>query len=168
MTADKRSLTWEDRIETLTHLLIHPTKTPSLHSQLFVAARFPCFLRWDYPPFLCEPDAPETLRWSTALFLRRVTGFERPTASWRSKCPFQIPPPMVLSCAEEPAPARWEPEVLRERLRRRLRRGGMRRLRRGRLGLRVPPLLVVAVPNLVLLLFLFCDPNWAQRRDNWA
>ncbi|KAL0919431.1 hypothetical protein M5K25_011525 [Dendrobium thyrsiflorum] len=160
MTGDQRMPTWEDRIETLSHILTHPTKTPSLHSQLFVAARFPCFLRWDYPPFLCEAGASVILRWSSALFFRRVTGLERPTASWRSKCPFQHPPPMLLSCAEEPAPARWTPELLRERVR--------RRFRRGRLGLRVPPLLVVAVPNLVLLLLLFRDPNWAQHREKWS
>ncbi|KAG0457641.1 hypothetical protein HPP92_022531 [Vanilla planifolia] len=159
MTVDGRTPTWKDRIETLTHILMHPTTTPSLHSQLFVAARVPCFIRWDYPPFLCSDGSLPLLRWSCALLFRRLTGIGQPArSSWRSKCPFQQPPPLVLSSAEQMAPSRWTPEELRARLR--------RRIQRGRLGLRVPPMLAVGLPILFLLRWFFSE-FYLRRSDSW-
>ncbi|PKA67142.1 hypothetical protein AXF42_Ash004634 [Apostasia shenzhenica] len=159
MADRERTPSWGDCIDTLTHILTYPTTTPSLHSQLFVASRVPCFLRWDYPPFLCPDPTPTILRWAEGLFRRRVAKFGRLQASWRSKCPFQQPPPLVLSTAVKPAPPRWMPENLREHFR--------QRIQRGRLGLRVSPLLVVTVPNLLLLLLLFCDPDWYRCQEKW-
>ncbi|CAL9120906.1 unnamed protein product [Musa textilis] len=155
--------TWEQRMHTLTHILTHPTTAPSLHSQLFVAAHVPCFLSWDYPPFLCRPAPlaagfpPPLLRWSLAIFLRRSSRLGLPASSWRAKCPFQQPPPLVLSSAVDPPPPRWGPEERRESVR--------KRLRRGRIGVRVSPVLAFAVPNLALLSLLFWEPLWPTLRE---
>ncbi|XP_010928503.1 uncharacterized protein [Elaeis guineensis] len=159
MVEESSAPSWEQRIQALTHILTNPTTAPSLHSQLFVATHIPCFLRWDYPPFLCpaasSPFPSPLLRWSFSLFLSRAARLGLPRSSWRSKCPFQQPPPLVLSSAVEAAPPRWGPEERRAYFR--------RRLRRGRLGVRVPPILVFAVPNLALLSLLFWDPTWLRR-----
>ncbi|XP_072982381.1 uncharacterized protein [Typha latifolia] len=151
----RRAPTWEQRIHTLTHILIHQTTTPSFHSQLFVASQVPCFLNWDYPPFLCPSNhsfPPPLLRWSFSLFLSRAVRLGQPITTWRSKCPFQQPPPLVLSSAVDPAPQRWGPEERRAYFR--------KRLRRGRIGIRVPPLLILVVPNLALLSLLLWDSLW--------
>ncbi|KAJ0987018.1 hypothetical protein J5N97_005401 [Dioscorea zingiberensis] len=144
---------WEQKLQALTHILIHPTSTPSLHSQFFIASRVPCFLHWDYPPFLCSPKPP-ILRWSLSLFLSRIPTFGRPRFSWRSSCPFLQPPPPFVSPAAAPAPPRWGSEERRDWVR--------RRLRRGQLGLRVHPLVAVSVPNLLLLALLLYDPLWLR------
>lgn len=157
--------TWLQRMHALTHVLTHTTATPSLHSQLFVATQVPCFLSWDYPPFLCSPPPsafPPLLRWSIGLFLRRASRLCLPASSWRSKCPFQQPPPLVLSRAVDPPPPRWGPEERRECFR--------KRLRRGRIGLRVPPFLAFAIPNIALLSLLLWDPLWSgivKKPRNW-
>ncbi|WOL12351.1 hypothetical protein Cni_G21117 [Canna indica] len=148
--------TGRQRFHVLTHILTYPTTAPSLHSQLFVASQVPCFLSWEYPPFLCRQAAATfpspLLRWSVALFLRRASRLCLAASSWRSKCPFQQPPPLVLSSAVDPPPPRLGPEERRERFR--------KRLRRGRIGIRVPEVLAFAVPNLALLSLLLWDPFW--------
>ncbi|XP_039146893.1 LOW QUALITY PROTEIN: uncharacterized protein LOC120284164 [Dioscorea cayenensis subsp. rotundata] len=144
---------WEQKLQALTHILTHPTSTPSLHSQLFIASRVPCFLFWDYPPFLCSPNPP-MLHWVLSLFFSRVSTFGLPAFSWRSSCPFLQPPPPFLSPAVVTAPVRWGSEERRDWAR--------RRLRRGQLGLRLHPFVVISVPNLVLLALLLYDPLWLR------
>ncbi|OAY63277.1 hypothetical protein ACMD2_04286 [Ananas comosus] len=125
--------TWVERSVVLSHVLTHPTPTPCLHSQLLVASRVPCFLRWEYPPFLCsDSDSDSTglllLRWCVgSLFLPRAAALGLARSSWRCQCPFQQPPPLRLSAAVDPPPDRWTSAERRAYLRRlRLRR---RRLR---------------------------------------
>uniref|UniRef100_A0ACD5V7N6 Uncharacterized protein n=1 Tax=Avena sativa TaxID=4498 RepID=A0ACD5V7N6_AVESA len=116
--------TWAQRTEALTHILTHPSHSPSLHSQLFLASRVPCPPRGSsYPPFLC-PGA-SLLRWAlTSVFLPRASRLGLPPSSWRSRCPFQLPPPLVPSAAIEQAPERWgEAEIKAYAQRRRARRG---------------------------------------------
>lgn len=159
--------TWEERIRAVTHLLTAPPSAavfPPLHSQLFLGACAPCYTRWDFPPFLCRrlgrsplpgvlPPLPLLLDWSISFFLSRGACLGRPAvpaSSWRSKCPFQQPPPRVLSSVVEPAPARWGAEELRAYFR--------GRLRRRRLGIEVPTLVAVAAPNMLLFSLLLWDP----------
>ncbi|CAN6276009.1 unnamed protein product [Urochloa humidicola] len=103
--------TWSQRAEALTHILTHPSHSPSLHSQLLVASRVPCPPPGPtpYPPFLCPGGAGASLlRWALAsVFLPRAARLGLPPSSWRSRCPFQLPPPLVPSSAIEPAPERW-------------------------------------------------------------
>ncbi|RLM75194.1 uncharacterized protein C2845_PM15G11650 [Panicum miliaceum] len=133
--------TWAQRAEALTHILIHPSHSPSLHSQLFLASRVPCppsgpGSTTSYPPFLC-PGA-SLLRWALAsVFLPRAARLCLPPSSWRSRCPFQLPPPLVPSAAIEPAPERWGDAELAAYARR-------RRARRGPLTAR-PPMSVAGV-----------------------
>lgn len=144
---------WEQRLQALTHILTtHPTTTPSLHSQFLISTQIPCYLSWDYPPILCPQSTttfpPLQLRWAFSLFLKRVSRFGLPETSWRSKCPFQQPPPLILAKGVEEA--QWGDEQKREYVR--------KRLRMKRRGTDVNPLIPVLVPNMLLLSLLFWNP----------
>ncbi|PKI50379.1 uncharacterized protein LOC116206884 [Punica granatum] len=143
--------TWEQRLQPITHILTDPSAAAHqpLHSQFFIAGQIPCYLRWDYPPILCRKPQPLLdLRWGFSLFLRRLSRFGLPGTSWRSKCPYLQPPPLVLARGVEAA--RWGAEERREYFR--------RRLRRPRLGNDMNPLIPVLVPNLILFSLLLWDP----------
>ncbi|XP_057948582.1 uncharacterized protein LOC131144158 [Malania oleifera] len=142
--------TWEQRLQVITHILTSPTATPSLHSQLFVSAHIPCYLNWDYPPFLCSSSAfpPLLLRWGFSLFLERASRLGLPKTSWRSKCPYQLPPPPIM--AEGVEEAVWGDEERRAYAR--------KRMSRKRLFNRINPLVPVLVPNLLLFSLLLWNP----------
>ncbi|PIN06553.1 hypothetical protein CDL12_20892 [Handroanthus impetiginosus] len=147
--------TWEQRLNALTHILTNPTTSPRLHSQLFIATQIPCYLNWDYPPLLCRQSSavyllspPPLLRWAFSQFLKRARRFGLPETSWRSKCPYQLPPPLVLAKGVEEA--QWGEEEKRKYVR--------KRLRRKRLGSNVHPFIPIIVPNLLLFSLLFWDP----------
>ncbi|KAJ0083112.1 hypothetical protein Patl1_10648 [Pistacia atlantica] len=97
--------TWEQKLQALTHILTSPTTSPSLYSQFFISTQIPCYINWDYPPILCNKPTfpPLLLRWGFSLFLKRVSRFGLPHTSWRSKCPYQQPPPLILSKGVEEA-----------------------------------------------------------------
>ena len=142
----------EQRIHALTHILTSPTTSPSPQSQLFISTQIPCFLNWDYPPVLCN-KSPTTfpsihLRWGFSLFLKRVLRYGPPETSWRSKCPYLQPPPLILARGLEEA--LWGEEERRDYFR--------KRLRRKPLVNNVNPLIPILVPNLLLLCILFWDP----------
>lgn len=147
---------WVQRLNALTHILTNPTTTPPLHSQLFIATQIPCYLNWDYPPLLCPQSStaaaalspPPLMRWAFSQFLKRARRFGLPETSWRSKCPYQLPPPLVLAKGMEEA--RWGEEERINYVR--------TRLRRKRLGSNVNPLIPIIVPNLLLFSLLFWDP----------
>lgn len=146
-----RDTTWEQRLQAITHILIEPAAAarPPLYSQFFIAGYIPCYLRWDYPPILCRKGPPFLdLRWGFSLFLGRLSRLGLPETSWRSKCPYLQPPPLVLARGVEPA--RWGAEERREYFR--------QRLRRRRLGNDVNPLIPLLVPNLLLFSLLLWDP----------
>ncbi|KAL3643459.1 hypothetical protein CASFOL_014274 [Castilleja foliolosa] len=140
----------EQKLNALTHILINPTTSPQLHSQLFIANQIPCYLNWDYPPLLCGGDGLSSplVKWAFSRFLKRASRFGLPETSWRSKCPYQLPPPLILAKGVEEA--QWGEE---ERI-----KYVWRRLRRRRLGSDVHPLIPIVVPNLLLLSLLFWDP----------
>ncbi|XP_060667679.1 uncharacterized protein LOC125420693 [Ziziphus jujuba] len=144
--------TWEQMLQALTHVLTSPTISPSLHDQFFIATQLPCYLNWDYPPILCAKSSTTFpclhLRWGISLFLRRVSRFGLPETSWRSKCPFQQPPPLILAKGVEEA--QWGEEERREYFR--------KRLRRKRLGSDVNPFIPLLVPNLLLFSLLLWNP----------
>lgn len=145
-------ITWEERLEAITHILTSPTNSPSLHSQLFISNQIPCYLNWDYPPVLC-PKSSKTfpslhLRWGVSLFLKRVSRFGFPETSWRSKCPYLQPPPLILAKGVEEA--QWGEEQRRHYFR--------KRLRRKRLQTNVNPFIPILVPNLFLFSLLLWDP----------
>ena len=146
----KDTITWEERINGLTHILTSPTTSPPLYSQLFIANQIPCFLNWDYPPLLCPNKAFPSphFKWVLSFFLKRVVKYGPPQTSWRSKCPYLQPPPLVLAKGLEEA--HWGEQQRREAFR--------KRLRRRRLVNNVNPLIPIVVPNLLLLSFLFWDP----------
>ncbi|KNA13199.1 hypothetical protein SOVF_118880 [Spinacia oleracea] len=139
--------TWEQKFETLTHILTNPTTNPSLHSQYFIANQIPCYLNWDYPPLLCPKYQHPTfnLRWAFSLFLKRAS---RLRVSWRSKCPYSQPPPLILSNGVEEA--KWDDEGKRLYFR--------KRVLRKKLQSEVNPVIPVLVPNILLLCLLFWDP----------
>ncbi|XAR66498.1 hypothetical protein NMG60_11012764 [Bertholletia excelsa] len=144
--------TWEQRLQALTHVVTHPTTTPTLHSQIFISTQIPCYLNWDYPPIFCT-ESPSTfpplhLKWAFSLFLKRVSRLGAPKTSWRSKCPYHLPPPLVLAKGVEPA--QWDDDKKREYVR--------NRLRRRRLGSDVNPLIPIVVPNLLLFSLLLWNP----------
>ncbi|KAJ6925910.1 hypothetical protein NC651_010373 [Populus alba x Populus x berolinensis] len=116
--------TWEQRLQALTHLLTSPATTPPLYSQFFISTQIPCYLKWDYPPILCNKDTKTfpslLLRWGFSLFLKRASRLGCPETSWRSKCPYQQPPPLILAKGLEEA--QWGDEQRREYVRKRLRR----------------------------------------------
>ncbi|KAL7603556.1 uncharacterized protein LOC111894987 [Lactuca sativa] len=135
--------TWEQRHHALTHILTHHTTTPSLHAQFFIATQIPCYLDWEYPPILCPKH--HEFRWALSLFMKRVSVKK---ASWRSKCPYQLPQPLVLAKGvEEP---KWGEEDKIEYVK--------KRLRRKRLGNYINPWIPILLPNLVVMSFLFWDP----------
>ncbi|CAA0817868.1 Unknown protein [Striga hermonthica] len=144
---------WDQKIHAMTHIFTTPTTSPSLHSQLFIASQIPCYIHWDYPPLLCRrspagPSPPPLVKWAVLRFLKQASRFGLPETSWRSKCPYQVPPPLVPAKGLEEA--RWGEE---ERI-----RYVRRRLRRERLGIKVHPLIGIVVPNLLLLATLLWDP----------
>ncbi|PUZ47612.1 hypothetical protein GQ55_7G180300 [Panicum hallii var. hallii] len=155
--------TWAQRAEALTHILTHPSHSPSLHSQLFLASRVPCppsgpGSTASYPPFLC-PGA-SLLRWAlTSVFLPRAARLCLPPSSWRSRCPFQLPPPLVPSAAIEPAPERWGDAELSAYARR-------RRARRGPLTARPPMsvagVVLTTVPCVVIVVAFIRELFWVQ------
>ncbi|RDX93825.1 hypothetical protein CR513_23864, partial [Mucuna pruriens] len=141
---------WEQRVQALTHILTSPTSTPSLHSQFFIGTQIPCYLNWDYPPILCSK--PELLKtWLCSFFLKRVLGTAPPQTSWRSKCPFQQPPPFIL--ADGVKEAQWGPQQRRAYVRKRM----ARKIRNN-----VNPLIPVAIPNLLLLSLMIWNPFQSQ------
>ncbi|CAN6239829.1 unnamed protein product [Urochloa humidicola] len=153
--------TWAQRAEALTHILTHPSHSPSLHSQLLLASRVPCPPPGPtpYPPFLCPGAGGASLfRWALAsVFLPRATRLGLPPSSWRSRCPFQLPPPLVPSAAIEPAPERWGDAELTAYARR-------RRARRGPLTAR-PPVSVagavlVTVPCVAIVIAAIRELFW--------
>ncbi|MFS8026312.1 hypothetical protein Hanom_Chr16g01485311 [Helianthus anomalus] len=139
--------TWEQRHNALTHILTHPTTTPSLHSQLFISTQIPCcYHNWEYPPIFCPKH--HQLQWAIGLFLKRAGGGGLNQGSWRSKCPYQLPPPMVLAKGVEPP--KWGDEDKREYVK--------KRLRRKKLGNDINPWIPILLPNLILMSFLLWDP----------
>lgn len=71
-----------------------------------------------------------------------------PKTSWRSKCPFHQPPPLILAKGVEEA--KWGNEE---------RKGYVRkRLSRKPLGRELNPLLAVLLPNVLLLSLLIWNP----------
>ncbi|KAI4374130.1 hypothetical protein MLD38_012163 [Melastoma candidum] len=136
-------------LHALTHLLTTPsTATPDLHSQLLISTLLhPSALPSHYPPVLSSPPSRH-LGHGLGLFLRRISPFRAPTTSWRSKCPYQQPPPAVLARGLEEA--RWGDEGRRAYFR--------ARLRRKRLGSDLHPLVPFLIPNLLLFTLLLWDP----------
>ncbi|PQQ19719.1 uncharacterized protein Pyn_30440 [Prunus yedoensis var. nudiflora] len=92
------------------------------------------------------PSYPSTM--GHLSFLKRVSRFGLPETSWRSKCPYHLPPPLILAKGTEEA--QWGDEQKRENFR--------KRMRRKRLGGDVNPVLPILVPNLLLLSLLFWNP----------
>nr|GMD91915.1 uncharacterized protein LOC7456773 isoform X1 [Ipomoea batatas] len=138
--------TWQQRLHALTHILTNPEPTPPLHSQFFISTQVPCYLNWHYPPLLCPK--PLLHKWAISLFLKRLSRFGLPETSWRSKCPYHQPPPVVL--AKGVAEAEWGDEEKRLYVR--------QRLRRKPLVSNVHPLIPILVPNLLLLSVFFWNP----------
>ncbi|AES63889.1 transmembrane protein, putative [Medicago truncatula] len=139
--------TWEQKLQALTHILTNPTTTPTLHSQFFIATQIPCYLEWDYPPILCSN--PSLLKkWEFSFFLKRVITMGIPKTSWRSKCPFQQPPPLIL--AEGVEEAQWGVEQRKSYVR--------KRLARKPLGTNVNPLVPILLPNILLLSLMIWNP----------
>ncbi|KAJ3680123.1 hypothetical protein LUZ60_016401 [Juncus effusus] len=148
--------TWPNRFETLTHVLTHQTLSPSLHSQHFVSLRAPCFLNWSYPPFLCPSPLP-LFKFSFSLYLSRLSRLGLPHTTWRSLCPFQQPPPVIISSGVDPGPERLGVEERREYARRRIRRKRWS-------GNEVGGVLLLIVPNIAALsLVVFNDGFWRRR-----
>ncbi|KAM7255276.1 hypothetical protein ACFE04_020517 [Oxalis oulophora] len=140
--------TWEQRLNAVTHILTSPTTTPPLYSQFFISSQIPCYLNWDYPPVLCTKSKTLHYKWRFALFLKRVSRLGAPQTSWRSKCPYHQPPPLILAKGVEPG--QWGSEERREYAR--------KRFRRKRLGSNINPLIPILVPNMLLLSLLFWNP----------
>ncbi|CAN1793830.1 hypothetical protein LINPERHAP1_LOCUS20129 [Linum perenne] len=144
---------WEPTLHAVTHILTSPTTSPTLHSQFFIAKQIPCYLNWDYPPILC-PDRrsrfPSLLhQWGFfSLFLKRASRFGLPETSWRCKCPYQQPPPLILARGLEEA--NWENEEMKERFK--------KRARRKKMFSNVHPLFPVMIPNLCAFLLLLWNP----------
>ncbi|XP_027933222.1 uncharacterized protein LOC114188781 [Vigna unguiculata] len=137
---------WEQRLQALTHILTSPTTTPSLHSQFFIATQIPCYINWDYPPFLCSnPNFLTT--WLRSFFLKRLFGTAPPHTSWRSKCPFHQPQPLIL--AQGLDHPNWERQQRRAYVRERM----ARKLRKN-----VNPVLHIVMPNLVFLSLMIWNP----------
>ena len=139
--------TWEQRHNTLTHIITHPTTTPSLHSQYLVSTQIPCYHKWDYPPILCSKHSQ--FKWAIGLFLKRVSKLGVINqGTWRSNCPYQQPPPLVLAKGVEEA--KWGDHDKREYVK--------KRLRKKKMGNDINPWIPILLPNLILLSFLFWDP----------
>ncbi|KAK3144488.1 hypothetical protein QOZ80_4AG0313710 [Eleusine coracana subsp. coracana] len=134
---------------------------PKTRTQLFLASRVPCpggTASYSYPPFLC-PGA-SLLRWAlSAVFLPRAARLGLPPSSWRSRCPFQLPPPLVPSAGIEPAPERWtEAELSAYARRRRARRGPMR----VHPPVSVAGVLFTTVPCIVIVTAFIRELFWVQ------
>ncbi|KAA3490464.1 hypothetical protein ERO13_A05G159200v2 [Gossypium hirsutum] len=145
--------TWEQKLQALTHILTSPTTSPPLHSQLFISTQIPCFLNWDFPPILCNKPNSHTfpslhLKWGISLFLKRVSRLGVPETSWRSKCPYYQPPPLILAKGVDEA--QWVDAQKREYVR--------KRLRRKRLESHVHPLIPILIPDLLLFSLLWFNP----------
>ncbi|XP_022715834.1 uncharacterized protein LOC111275024 [Durio zibethinus] len=145
--------TWEQKLQALTHILTSPTTSPPLHSQFFISTQIPCYLNWDYPPVLCNKPNTDTfpslhLKWGFSIFLKRVSRLGLPETSWRSKCPYYQPPPLILAKGVEEA--QWGDGQKREYAR--------KRLRRKRLVSNVHPLIPVLVPDLLSFFLLLVNP----------
>ncbi|CAK8530584.1 unnamed protein product [Lathyrus sativus] len=135
--------TWEQKLHALTHILTTPTTTPSLHSQFFIATQIPCYLNWDYPPILCS-NPSLVQKWKLSFFLKRVATMGIPETSWRSKCPFQQPLPLILAKGVEEA--QWGNEETKGYAR--------KRFSRKRIGRDVNPVLIVWLPSVLLVVVL--------------
>nr|GLL45820.1 uncharacterized protein LOC7456773 isoform X1 [Ipomoea trifida] len=146
ITTNMEEATWQQRLHALTHILTNPEPTPPLHSQFFISTQVPCYLNWHYPPLLCPK--PLLHKWAISLFLKRLSRFGLPETSWRSKCPYHQPPPVVL--AKGVAEAEWGDEEKRLYVR--------QRLRRKPLVSNVHPLIPILVPNLLLLSVFLWNP----------
>ncbi|XP_074269900.1 uncharacterized protein LOC141592909 [Silene latifolia] len=143
--------TWEQKFHALTHILTSPTTNPSMHSQYMISNQIPCYLNWDYPPLLCTKYKHQPtffLRWEFSLFLKRVSRFGLPATSWRSKCPYYQPPPLILAKGLEEA--KWDDEGKRQYVR--------KRLHRKRIESEVNPWIPVLIPNLFLFSLLLWNP----------
>lgn len=141
------SSTWEQKIQALTHILIHPTTTPTLHSQFLISSLIPNYRNWDFPP-LSSPNPSLNFSFAISLFLKRVSRLGLSPSSWRAKCPYQQPPPLVLARGVEEAKWGDEDRKLYVRM----------RLRRKRVGSTVHPLIPFLLPNMFLLSLLLWDP----------
>ncbi|KAK9706731.1 hypothetical protein RND81_07G148200 [Saponaria officinalis] len=141
--------TWEQRIHTLTHILTTPTTNPSLHSQYFISNQIPCYLNWDYPPLLCTKHHPFLfLKYNLTLFLKRVPTFGIPLTSWRSKCPYFQPTPLILAEGVQlPIPGVDEKRLYVRK-----------RLHRKPLQSDINPWIPFLVPNLLLFSLLLWNP----------
>ncbi|XP_074340237.1 uncharacterized protein LOC141677974 [Apium graveolens] len=139
---------WERRLEVVTHVLTHPTTTPSLHSQILISTLLPSnyYTIDSYPPIFSSKSTQ--LRWALSLFLDKVSRFGAPPTSWRSKCPYHIPPPLILAKGVEEA--KWEDVEKREYV--------SKRMRKRRLGNNINPLVPILVPNILLLSLLLWNP----------
>ncbi|XP_057471279.1 uncharacterized protein LOC130760099 [Actinidia eriantha] len=145
--------TWEQKFQALTHILTHPNTTPTLLSKLFISSQIPGYLNWDSTHLFSATPPPPSLPHtsdglSLSLFLKRVSRFGLPHTSWRSKCPYQQPPPLVLAKGVEEA--HWsDEEKKREYVQKRIRRRSVSD---------VPPLIPFLVPNLLAFTLLLWNP----------
>ncbi|KAK6264687.1 hypothetical protein QQP08_020155 [Theobroma cacao] len=145
--------TWEQKLQALTHILTSPTTSPPLHSQFFISSQIPCYLNWDYPPVLCNKPNTDRfpslhLKWGFSIFLKRVSTLGLPETSWRSKCPYHQPPPLILAKGVEEA--QWDDGQKRVYVRKRLRR----KLR----GSDIQPWIPILIPDLLLFSLLLFNP----------
>ncbi|KAE8707550.1 glycogen phosphorylase 1-like [Hibiscus syriacus] len=145
--------TLEQKLHALTHILTSPTTSPPLHSQLFISTQIPCFLNWDFPPILCNKPNSHAfpslhLKWGFSLFLKRISRLGLPETSWRSKCPYSQPPPLILAKGVDEA--QWEHAQKMEYVR--------KRLKRKRLGSDINPLIPILIPDALLFFLLLFNP----------
>ncbi|XP_015067156.1 uncharacterized protein LOC107011973 [Solanum pennellii] len=142
--------TWNQRIQALTHIILNPTTKPSFESQIFISNQIPCYLNWDYPPILCTKITfPSVyLKWAFSYYLKWISRLGAPETSWRSKCPYQQPPPLILAKGVEEA--QWGDEERRQFVRKRFKK---------RIFSREGNIFVLAIlPNILALLFIFRNP----------
>lgn len=151
--------TWDQRIQALTHIILNPTTKPSFESQIFISNQIPCYLNWDYPPILCTKRTfPSVyLKWAFSVYLKRVSRLGAPETSWRSKCPYQQPPPLILAKGVEEA--QWGDEERRQYVR--------KRFKRRHFGSDVNPFIPFIVPNILLFSLLFYNPFPVEGVDYW-
>ncbi|TXG47461.1 hypothetical protein EZV62_026755 [Acer yangbiense] len=138
----------EDRLEALLIIEFHHETLHCLVSKFSSSRRCPSF-GYNSLMIFCPYDFPSLyLRWGFSLFLKRVSRLGLPHTSWRSKCQYQQPPPLILAKGVEEA--EWGDEQRREYVR--------KRMRRRRLGINVNPLIATVLPNLLLLSLLLWNP----------
>ncbi|KAH7568871.1 hypothetical protein JRO89_XS06G0065000 [Xanthoceras sorbifolium] len=139
----------EDRLEVMADIIDSNSLSPCSALDSFLLNRLPCKVPTCSVVRVLAAGFPSLyLRWGFSLFLKRVSRFGLPHTSWRSKCPYQQPPPLIL--AEGVEEADWGDEQRREYVR--------RRLRRKRLGSDVNPLIPTVLPNLLLFSLLLWNP----------